>query len=354
MVSFQPTWVSAPGETIADILKERNITKSVFAQEMELSEQMVGTLLQGESEITINLARRLEKFLGGSIEFWMLRDHNYREVATNLSSEISKWFSDLPISDLIKYGWIERHSDHSNDLEIYLNFFGVRNKEQWVKKYSNIRNSVSFRTSKAFISHPASIAAWLRKGELFADSIQCKNWNLINFQESLTEIRQLTYLKDPSRFLPKLMQIAAESGVAIAIVRTPSKCHASGASYFLTDKKAIIQLSFRYLTDDHFWFTLFHEAGHLILHKGKGIFLEGSSISENVEETEANNFASEILIPKEKRPILKTLPVSSKDIIRFATELGISPGIVVGQMQYSKIIGREQLNRLKRRYRWVD
>jgi HTH-type transcriptional regulator / antitoxin HigA len=34
-------------------------------------------------------------------------------------------------------------------------------------------------------------------------------------------------------------------------------------------------LSFRYKTNDHFWFSLFHELAHLLLHGKKSLFLEG-------------------------------------------------------------------------------
>ncbi|MFX9089566.1 ImmA/IrrE family metallo-endopeptidase, partial [Acinetobacter baumannii] len=37
----------------------------------------------------------------------------------------------------------------------------------------------------------------------------------------------------------------------------------------LTPEKAMVLLSFRHLSDDHFWFTLFHEFAHLLLHNNQ-------------------------------------------------------------------------------------
>ena len=112
-------------------------------------------------------------------------------------------------------------------------------------------------------------------------------------------------------------------------------------------------LSFRYLSDDHFWFTFFHEAGHLLLHGKNALFLEGDNIASTKEEQEANEFAAGILIPTEFQAALLSLPVDGRDVIKFARLVGVSPGIVVGQLQHLGRIKPNQLNSLKRRYSWV-
>ena len=109
-------------------------------------------------------------------------------------------------------------------------------------------------------------------------------------------------------------------------------------------------LSVRHLTDDQFWFTFFHECAHLILHE-KALFLEGEGRRSTHEETQASEFAARTLIPDDAYRALANLR-GAREIIRFALDLGISPGIVVGQLQYRKHIRFNQLNKLKRRYRW--
>jgi HTH-type transcriptional regulator / antitoxin HigA len=113
----------------------------------------------------------------------------------------------------------------------------------------------------------------------------------------LITMRRLTRKKEPSIFVPELRKLCAENGVALVIARGPAGCRASGATRFLSDKKAMILLSFRYLADDQFWFTFFHEAGHLLMHSHKAVFLEDGSDVSLKEEHEANLFAQNILIP---------------------------------------------------------
>ena len=140
----------------------------------------------------------------------------------------------------------------------------------------------------------------------------------------------------------------------MAIVRAPRGCRASGATRFLSANKALLMLSFRYLSDDHFWFTFFHEGGHLLLHSEKSLFLEGADMPSSREEEEANDFAARALIPLEFQPLLAGLNADARGVIRFARQVGVSPGIVVGQLQHLGRVDRGQLNGLKRRFRWGE
>jgi hypothetical protein len=209
------------------------------------------------------------------------------------------------------------------------------------------------------------VAAWLRQGEIEAEDLSCDVWNPSAFQAVLGKLRQLTRQKDPNVFVPQLQQACASAGVAVVVARAPSGCRASGAVRFLSEEKTLLQLSFRYLTDDHFWFTFFHEAGHLLLHKDRIAFLqavrgdyqgllEGADSLSDEEEEEANRFAAEHLVPRRFQESLAQVRLATAPIIRLASVLGISPGIVVGQLQHMGRLRPNQFNSLKRRYRWQD
>ena len=212
----------------------------------------------------------------------------------------------------------------------------------------------AFRTSASFNTKPGAVAAWLRRGQVEAASIKCKEWNTARFEQALARIRVLTRKHDPNVFIPKLKQLCADAGVAVVVAPAPIGCRASGATFFVSNEKALILLSFRYLSDDHFWFTFFHEAGHLLLHEKDAIFLEGPAlIAKEDEEEEANDFAANFLIPREHHADMLRIRTKMRDVIKFAHKVGISPGIVVGQMQHFGVVERSKLNYLKRRYRWT-
>lgn len=349
--AFRPNWASAPGDTISDVLRERGLSVTAFAELIGLTREDAIELLEGRTAITLAIARRLERALGGSVEFWMSRDFQYREDTDRLHDE---FLAELPVEEMVSFGWLQAPGDVSQRVTTLLRFFDVLSVGALRHKYSVLQEMVAFRTSPAFDSRPAAVAAWLRQGEIEADAIACGPWDAERFRESFASIRALTRKKDPKHFLPELVKRCAESGVAVVVVRAPSGCRASGATRFLSRDKALLMLSFRYLTDDQFWFTFFHEAGHLLLHGNEGFFLEGATRPSTKEETEANEFAARTLIPPEAQEALMALPLDGRQVIRFAVRLGVSPGIVVGQLQHLKKITHRQLNSLKRRYTWGD
>jgi HTH-type transcriptional regulator/antitoxin HigA len=111
----------------------------------------------------------------------------------------------------------------------------------------------------------------------------------------------------------------------------------------------VISLSLRQKSNDHFWFTFFHEAGHIILHSKKTI-IDIESCDKQIEK-EADHFAMELLYQGKahyenfKKSINRK--ISKEEIIKFAEELNIHPGIPVGALQHDKIIPFDTLNELK-------
>lgn len=351
---FTPNWVSAPGDTINDLLDERGIAVAEFAERMGQSVGLATDLLQGRASVTIRVARRLEAVLGASVEFWMSRDFQYRQGVARLRATGQEWLKELPVGDLVKFGWIAPVNP-AEEVAACLDFFAVPTIPAWREKYATALAMAAYRTSPKFDSQPAAVAAWLRKGEIEAATIRCKTWNAEKFKGALVEIRSLTREKDPARFLPKLTELCASCGVAVVVVRAPNGCMASGAARFLSEKKALIQLSFRHLSDDQFWFTFFHEAGHILLHGHEKLFLDGLDGMSAEEESEANLFAEKTLIPPQfQESVLRLRSSDTFEVVRLARKLGISPGIIVGQLQHHQKVPRDRLNRLKRRFEWSD
>ncbi len=354
--SFQPDWVSPPGNTICDILEERGIDKTSFCSSIGLGSVEFEKLLSGQAEITSTLARRLSNSIGASAEFWIARERQYRErVQLATESQIiddTAWIREIPYQDMVKFDWIPRGASLKEKVENCLKFFDVQSVWAWREQYKGILQTAAFRTSMTFEAMPGAVATWLRKGEIEAASIDCKAWNKESFSAAMSEIRPLTRKKNPEQFIPLLRDICKEHGVAFVVARAPMGCRASGATRFLSPSKALLLLSFRYLSDDHFWFTFFHEAGHLILHSQKALFLEGEGMDATQEEDEANNFSASILIPKDMEAYLAQDRLTAMEVIRIARMIGVSPGIVVGQLQHRGALRRNQLNSLKRRFSW--
>lgn len=353
-----PDWSSSPWETIADVLRLRGIDEAEFEDLVGESVGFAAALRRGERRIDQSLAEALSENLGASVSFWLKRESDFRKSgARNSSTDFDDpkvWLRELPLKDMAAAGWIKKTASAEETLTSVLTFFGLRDFSEWRARYHGAMNSVAFRKSSSFTENTLSTLAWLRQGERVAESLTHERWNPTSFKEALSEIRPLMRQSSPGQFLPRLRTICAQAGVAVIVARAPSGCRASGAARIFPGDRAIIQLSFRYLSDDHFWFTFFHEAGHLVLHGENHLFLEnGSGIMES-EEAEANLFSEKMLIPEEFVEELPNVKPYQRDVIRFAFRAGTSPGIVVGQMQHRKLLPENRLNFLKRRYDWKE
>jgi plasmid maintenance system antidote protein VapI len=356
-VSFNPDWISPPGETVATIMEERRLTPAELAQQMKRQTSDIEALIHGRAAITVEFAQQLAYTLGATRAFWTARESQYQSDLARLlqesaSPESATWLKDIPVNEMVKWGWIDAAADRVAKVAACLRFFGVSTVKAWRLTYSEGLLRVAFKTSPTFESDPGAVAAWLRQGEIEASKIACDMWDPARFRQELSAIRDLTREKNPDVFIPELIRRCASSGVALVILRAPKKCRASGVSRFLTSTRPLLMLSFRYLSDDHLWFAFFHEAGHVLLHNKNSIFLEGEGRLSTAEEEEANEFAANSLIPVEYQDELLNLPVNGVAIMRFARRVGVSPGIVVGQLQHRGILRRNQLNNLKRRYAW--
>jgi len=170
------------------------------------------------------------------------------------------------------------------------------------------------------------------------------------------ETKRLAVFKSPAAILEKLVPACAEAGVVVVTAKTPDGCRASGASWFDPEGRPVILLSFRHLSEDHFWFTFFHEAGHVLLHGASHIDGEGATMGADtaIQEDEANAFARDILFSEDRMDNLLSGSLRPKAIIAAAKAARITPGIIVGQLEKRGIVDHGKLSFLKNRYRWSD
>lgn len=357
MNTFEPTWASPPGATVLDLLQERKVPLKELAQRADKDLKSVERLIFGIESLTADWAESLSAMLGASPAFWLRREKMYRadlERLCRAASSPDKWLADVPIKDLVRFGWIGQGKSADETALNACAFLGVTSSSSFEEKYKRVFSSAAFRASTAHATRPAAVAAWLRQGEIEASAIECAPWSSSMLSAAIDEIRTLSLEADPVTFLPKLERILAACGVAMVVTRTPDGCRASGATRFLRADQAVMQLSFRYLADDQFWFTVFHEIGHLLLHAHDELFLEGLEDRNSEAELEADAFAVKTLFAKVSGDALDTVTPSMLSIARLARQAGVSPGVVVGQLQKRGRVPYHHFNRLKVRYAWAD
>jgi HTH-type transcriptional regulator/antitoxin HigA len=355
---FSPDYVVPPGETVFDLLEEQEMTQTELARRLGVSLKHVNQVIKGAAPISADLALGLEKVLGPSSGFWLTREALYQgrlaEQAERRELEGAiEWAKKFPIKELKDRDFIPRRAAGAELVVHLLRYLGIAHPSQWGDV------TVAYRRSQKFDSDEFALSVWLRAGEIEAARIDTGRYDKDRFIEALDEARALTCLR-PEEWEPQLTALCANAGVAVVIVDTFAKARANGAARWLTPTKALVQLSLRYRWEDIFWFSFFHEAGHLVLHQKKHVFVEPPSNKKWKDadpaakklEAEADRFASRTLIPRKYERRLSGLTLS--DVKPFARNLGIAPAIVVGRLQHDGLLRWDQGNDLRRRFRFVE
>jgi HTH-type transcriptional regulator / antitoxin HigA len=356
--SFQPDYAVPPGETLKETLETIGMSQAELAERTGRPKKTINEIMMGKAAITSETALQLERVLGVPASFWNNLECNYQERLARLREEDylkkqANWLYGFPLADMVKMGWLSKEDNLIKKVQTLLNFFGVAGVTEWKGVWG--KPQAAYRNSTAFQMNPAAVAAWLRMGEIEGQKVACQPFQPRSFRSALQQIRSLTQ-KGPEVFEPAMKELCAGSGVAVVFIPELPGTRLYGATRWLKPSKALIQLSLRGKSDDHFWFTFFHEAGHILLHGKKEIYIEAQENGRQEtgrisKEKEADLFAQEMLIPKETYNNFITGNDFIPDrILRFAEQIGIAPGIIVGRLQHNNIISFSQGNKLKN---WV-
>lgn len=352
--TYLPDYLVTPGEVLQDYLESLGMSQAELADRTGLAKKTINEIIKGKAPLTTDTALKLERTLGRPAHFWNSLERQYQEDCTRLAEKARleshlDWLKRIPVNAMAKLGWLEKKKDKMQLLEELLCFFGIASPEQWEVIWREYQ--VAYRQTQRFTTVAESVSAWLRKGELEAQQVSCNPFDKKAFQETLDVIRGLTR-EEPKVFVPRLVELCASAGVAVVFVPELPKTGVAGATRWIGDK-AVIQLSLRYKSNDQLWFTFFHEAGHIIKHGRKEIFIEGKGL-DGEKEDEANQFSRDQLIPASKYRQFITYwdRRALAPVVSFAEEIGIAPGIVIGRLQFDKLLHTSIGNKLKVFYKW--
>lgn len=361
MYDYVPKVVSPPGDTLLETIEALGMTQLELSQRMGRPAKTINEIINGKTAITPETALQLERVLGVPAHFWRNREEQYQQylLAQKDEAELAKcgdWLEEIPFRHLAERGWLKDGASDVERVKSGLEYFGVASVGAWRSTWGS--PAAAYRQSPAFEADPGAVAAWLRKGEIEARAIECSPYRKQEFTEVLQKTRSLT-VEQQEVFIPKMQSLCAQAGVAVVFVPELPRCRASGAARWLNRGKALVQLSLRYKTNDHLWFTFFHEAAHVLCGDRSCTFIDefGSRDLASEEEVHADRFAADILIPPaEYRRFTKAAQgglISRKDVLGFAKSIDVAPGIVVGRLQHDNLLPYTHLNSLKVQLKWT-
>ena len=348
---YEPETISPPGATIRDMLDDLQMSQVELARRMGRPKNKLNHIIQGKRAITADTALELERVLGLPASFWLSREQNYRLALCRQSRELPQQADEelvkrFPYAEMAKLGWVVATRKLPVRISELLNFFRVANLAQ-LAEIGDL--APSFRKSQVKKASPEALAVWLRRGMVAATAVSVERFHKYDVRLRLAELRNLTATtrEQPQQ---RLQELCAELGIAVVFVPHLPQTYVGGAAYWLNSppKVPVIQLSYRFRTNDHFWFNFFHELGHILLHSPQETWLDDFSQDQSQHEAEANQFASDTLIsPTDYESLLARNYRSQEVVERFAGEVGIAPAIVVGRLQREKLLPPDWHNGVK-------
>lgn len=357
--TYKPDYAIIPGWILEEHLEARGLSQKTFAKYCGRSSKLISNIIAGIAPIEPKTALEFERVLGMDASIWLNIEASYRlflakeKEQTELKKNI-QWAKSFPIRDLKKLGFIPQDAKNERLVSFLLSFFGLGSTQVWQEKVLNSESSLHFRKQNGKKLSLAALSAWLRMVEIEDFHQECEPYNRARFMDSLKKIREMTMLSS-QKFYPEMINLCNKSGVAFMVLPQLDGIPISGIAKWSAPNRAIIALTLRFKTNDHFWFSFFHEAAHILLHGKKDLFIDWLENKDRSKiEIEADEWASNLLISKNKFMEISIKSIDYKTILDFANSINIHPGIVVGRLQHEGLLDWHHFNKLKSKFELIQ
>lgn len=338
-----------PGYYIKEIVEDSGLTQEDFAKRLDTTPKNLSLLIRGEQSLSIDMALKLARMMGTSIEYWLNLQNTYDALIAEFKSD----------EELRK----EREIFQYFDYKYFRDHYGLpdlpRKTDEQIKR---VREFLNVATLSVFAKR--DMAVNFRSSERITDGNVIKANVMVQIATNLTLKERaprfnrrkfekavayaLTLTQKHNEFYPLIRSAFFEAGVIFIILPNISGSKTNGATKKVGDN-IMLMVNDRRLNADTFWFTLFHEIGHIV----NGDY--GISFDRETGEREeaADRYAEDSLIPPERYgEFLENERFDCQSIIEFARQIERDPGIVLGRLQKDGKIRFDDWTMKSLRYRY--
>ena len=333
-----------PGETLCELLEYYDMTQKDLAVRLGMAPKTINEIIKGKAPITSTTAIALENIFEPDAIYWLNLESNYQANIARIKekeqvvkeTELINQYSCY--AEMAKYGWIPKTRKKEEKVVYLRKYFSISSLEH----FPNIPYAANFRYAELATPSVIALAAWMQQGENLARQIDTKPFSLKTLKAIIPELRALTSC--PKCFCQSVREICASAGIAVTFVPQLKGTYVHGSTRWLSPEKVHVNLSIRGKHSDIFWFSFFHEIGHIILgHTKKNILINYVSPDENkikvsqeekLLEKEADQYSGNTLIPPNeyKYFIDGTSDFTDISVSRFAKKIEINEGIIWGRL----------------------
>lgn len=350
-IEFNDKIAFHPGYYIKEIVDESGLTQEDFAKRLGTTPKNLSLLIRGEQSISIDIAMKLSRMIGTSIAYWLNLQNGYDALIAEFKSE-EELIQERRVFDLLDYKYFREHFNLP-DLP--------RKKDEQI---AQIRKLLNVATLTVLMQRNMAVKFRSATGELSVANIVKANtmvqlatntalrqsaprFNKALFEEAVDYA--LTLTKNHDTFYSLVKEAFLKAGVIFVVLPNIPGSKINGATKKVGNH-IMLMVNDRNLNADTFWFTLFHEIGHII-NGDYGI----SFVSESGEhEDKANKYAEDMLIPREEYlEFTKQDQFNLCSVKEFSDQINRDPGIIVGRLLNDNLIEptNRVLNSLRHKYK---
>lgn len=325
-----------PGYYIKEIIEESGLSQKDFANRLDTTPKNLSILVCGEQSLSIDIAMKLSRMLGTSVEYWLNLQKNYDALIAEFESDkelnqekrIFKYFQYTYFRDNFDLPDLPRKTDEQ--IKCLREFLNVASLSVFTKK----NMAVSFRSTSEEMkeSNTARANVMVQIAINQALKTDAPKFDKKKFKKAVDYALTLTTRHND--FYPLIREAFKEAGVVFVILPNLPGSRITGATKRV-GQNVMMMVNDRRFYSDTFWFTLFHEIGHVI-NGDYGITFEDE---HDGQEDAADKYAEDKLIPPEEyKKFLKLNQFNENAIRNFAKSIDRDPGIVLGRLQNDQIV----------------
>lgn len=351
-----------PGETIADVLEERGITQAELATRTGVSPAYVSSVISGKKDISSNFAMALEYALDVPKSFWLNLQANYEAELLELNETNTVTDDEKAVlPELYEIvGWLRKVQLIPCDQDKEHTILSLRKALRMsdISKLDTLVAVGAFRVSKKATVDPVVMGAWLRLCQVLGErnTTTVPQFDPQNVEQLISELKSI--MVNPEANLQKdLADVMARYGIKFSVV--PNFRGAPVHGYISQNKDGEYQmaLTIRGAFADIFWFSIFHEIGHIVngdISKASG-FIDALNNMDTAKEAAADKFASNALLsPSSYADFIAARDYDIGAIKRYAASQKVAPYVVIGRLQKEKRIPYTWYSDYKVRYKWTE
>lgn len=340
-VGLSRDFIIHPGETLAEILEDREMSQRDLAVRTGMTEKHISTVVHGQKNISAAFARKLEYALGIEAAFWMNLQANYDRELLEFEELNNISEKELDVLKSLKevlecwdgFGWVNKDESAAALVLDVRRIFGVSD----LCNAPKISYMGAYRAQIRSNTNPYILFAWQRMCERLAkNSSPAEEVDVEKLREEIPAIKKIMFL--PEKQIPgELTSLFSECGVSFKIVPNFKGAPVQGFIKKAEDGVLILCVTLRLKFADIFWFTVFHEIAHILNGDTRNRFVDFDSVSGEVER-KADLLAENLLIDSEayRKFVQKENYADEDEIRKFAAAQNVKEYIVQGRLMKEK------------------